>query len=134
MTYRTSQQTTQPDVRWGADDQGPSRLGLLDQDRTGVTFDQLQLPVGARLDLGEKRGDAVSVRVVDLVQRQHTLVPRSGAEWPAQGVYGPQSPTGEAGVIGGPAQRRLPAGESSRPTTISSVMRKSFSSWSDHGA
>ena len=84
MTYRTCQQTTQPDVGWRADDQGPSRLGLLDQDRTGVTFDQLQLPVGARLDLGEKRGDAVSV--------------------------------------------------SSRPTTISSVMRKSFSSWSDHGA
>src|SRR5829696_10471087 len=111
MTYRTCQQTTQPDVRWGADDQGPSRLGLLDQDRTGVTFDQLQLPVGARLDLGEKRGDAVSISLVDLLQRQHALIPaRPGAERPAQGVYGPQSPTGEPGVIGGPAQRRFAAG------------------------
>ena len=51
LAYRTCQQTTQPDVAWGADDQRPSRLGLLDQDRTGVPFDKLQLPVGARLDL-----------------------------------------------------------------------------------
>src|SRR5215203_7419501 len=86
MTYRTRQQTTQPDVGWRADDQGPRRLGLLDQDRTGVTFDQLQLPVGARLDLGEKRGDAVSISLVDLLQRQHALIPaRPGAERPAQG-------------------------------------------------
>src|SRR5215212_296465 len=62
LTNRPCQQTTKPHVGWGADDQGPGRLGLLDQDRTGVAFDQLQLPVGTRLDLGVKRGDAVSVR------------------------------------------------------------------------
>jgi hypothetical protein len=111
LTDRTCQQTTQPDVAGGADDQRPSRLGLLDQDRTGVAFDQLQLPVGVRLDLREQTGNAVSVRLVDLIQRQHALVSaRPGPEWPAKGMYGPQSPAGEPGVLSGPAKRGFSPG------------------------